>query len=99
MLAAVFTGVMPGTFAAVLAGAGMALPAAAGAAPERLIVWVLRSRSGAAGIARLTDWSVLAVEGGLLENIIGTNRMANATSTAAPNRRVFKMDSRQPACA
>ncbi|GGA44023.1 hypothetical protein GCM10010981_36430 [Dyella nitratireducens] len=89
-----FTGVMPSTLAAVLAGAGMALLAAAG--PDKLIVLVCRSRSGAGGIARLTDWSVLLVEGGLLENIIGTNRMANATSTAAPNRRVFKTDSRQP---
>ena len=79
-----------------VAGATLVAPAAPWV--DRLIVLVCKSRSGAGGMVRLTDWSV-PVEGGLLEKNIGTNRIASATRTAAPNRRVFKMDSRQPACA
>jgi hypothetical protein len=63
--------------------------ALAGDAGFRLIVRVCRSRSGAGGMARLTDWSLPGV-GGLPEKNIGTKMTANAIRTAAPSRRVFK---------
>ena len=96
-LPAMFTVAKPLAFGATDV-AGATLAAGAAPWPDRLIVLVCRSRSGAAGMARLTDWSV-PVDGGLLEKNIGTNRIASATRTAAPKRRVFKIDSRQPACA
>jgi hypothetical protein len=74
------------TAPAALAATAGALAAALG---SRLIVLVCRSRSGAGGMAKLTDWSPPGV-GGLPVKNIGTKMTANAIRTAAPSRRVFK---------
>ena len=71
--------------------AAVAAPAGTLAAADgsRLIVLVCRSRSGAGGMARLTERSPPGV-GGLSVKNIGTKMTANAIRTAAPSRRVFK---------